>query len=96
MRHLLAAVVLLAASPASAFPAHVVSCHDGDTCRVETGQGVIKIRLAEIDAPEIDQPYGTAARDALCAMICGKRQRRAARHKLRPRRRAGQGRGAGH
>ena len=60
------------AVPAAAFPARVVSCHDGDTCRVETGQGVFKVRLAEIDAPEIDQPYGTEARDMLCKMICGR------------------------
>lgn len=60
------------AVPAAAFPARVQSCHDGDTCRVITGQGVIKVRLAEIDAPEIDQPYGTAARAVLCSMVCGR------------------------
>ena len=66
------AVALIVAKPAFAFPARVASCHDGDTCRLVTGQGVMKIRLAEIDTPEIDQPYGTAARDILCAMICGR------------------------
>ena len=30
------------------------------------------MRLAEIDAPEIDQPYGATARDVLCALICGR------------------------
>ena len=60
------------AIPAAAFPARVVSCHDGDTCRLETAQRVVKVRLAEIDAPEIDQPYGTEARDVLCRMVCGR------------------------
>ena len=60
------------AVPAAAFQARVASCHDGDTCRLETGEGVVKVRLAEIVAPEIDQPYGTQARDTLCAMICGR------------------------
>jgi micrococcal nuclease len=39
---------------------------------LETGQGVIKVRLAEIDASEIDQPYGTEARDVLCRRVCGR------------------------
>lgn len=57
------------AVPAAAFPAHVARCHEGDTCILDSG---VRVRLAEIDAPEIDQPYGTEARDVLCAMICGR------------------------
>ena len=72
MRHLSIAFILLTSTPAFAFSAHVASCHDGDTCRVVTGQGALKVRLAEIDAPEIDQPYGVEARDVLCSMICGR------------------------
>ena len=36
------------------------------------GSGTLKFRLAEIDAPEIDHPYGTQGRDTLYAMICGR------------------------
>ena len=72
MKHLLIALVLLTATPASAFSARVVSFHEGETCRDAAGQGVIKVRLAEIDPPEIDQPYGTEARDVLCAIVCSR------------------------
>ena len=63
-------VFFTSAVRAAAFPAHVLRCHDGDTCTVLTRQGVVKVRLAQVDAPEIDQPYGTQVRDVLCALIC--------------------------
>lgn len=86
-------LALLATVPTAAFPAHVVSCHDGDTCIAETGQETVRIRLAEIDRPEIDQRYGTADRDSLYAMVCGMgRQRRIARDQLRNDRRVDPGR----
>jgi micrococcal nuclease len=62
----------IAALPAQAFTDRVLSCHDGDTCRVDVGQGTIKVRLAEIAAPELDQPYGPRAQRALCDLICAK------------------------
>lgn len=70
MRAALVWLALVATTlPAAAFPAHVARCHDGDTCTLDTG---VRVRLAEIDAPEIDQPYGTAARDVLCSLVCGR------------------------
>lgn len=42
LKHLLAALFVLVPCSALAFPAHFVSCHDGDTCRLEIGQGIIK------------------------------------------------------
>ena len=54
------------------FPAHVLRCHDGDTCTVSTGQGTKRSRLADIHTPEIDQPYGTQARGTLCAIDRGR------------------------
>ena len=72
MNTALIAAFLLTASPAFAFSARVLRCHDGDTCTVDTGQGVLKIRLAEIDAPEIDQPYGIQAQRVICSMVCGR------------------------
>lgn len=40
----------------------VVSVHDGDTLTVLVGKQQIKVRLAEIDAPELGQPYGQRSR----------------------------------
>ena len=46
---------------------------DGDTltCLDETNQQQ-KIRLSDIDAPEIGQDYGKASREALAALVFGK------------------------
>jgi endonuclease YncB( thermonuclease family) len=51
----------------------VVGVHDGDTvtCLDESNQQQ-KVRLAEIDAPEIGQEYGKVSREALAAMVFGK------------------------
>jgi len=48
----------------SHFPARVVAVADGDTITVEPIQGGdrVRVRLQGIDAPEINQPYGQAAR----------------------------------
>ncbi|WP_338809039.1 thermonuclease family protein [Neisseria leonii] len=48
------------------YSATVESVHDGDTLRVRDENGRNhRIRLAYIDAPELQQAHGTAARDAL-------------------------------
>ncbi len=59
--------------------AKVMSCHDGDTCRVELSKALtIKIRLAGIDTPEMGdrqrkpQPFAIEARDFLSSQIVGK------------------------
>ena len=65
-------LLLLAPVSARAFSGRVSSCYDGDTRRVETGQGNVKVRLAGIDALEIDQPYGVEAHRVLCSKICGR------------------------
>lgn len=57
------------------FSAKVVAVLDGDTVLVlheAAGQragGLMKIRLAEIDAPEKQQPYGVASRSLLLKMV---------------------------
>jgi endonuclease YncB( thermonuclease family) len=57
-------VLLLCAAPASA--ARVIDCHDGDTCQVVLDDGqVADVRLYGVDAPELRQPGGEAARAAL-------------------------------
>lgn len=51
----------------------LVSVTDGDTFRADCGAGVVKIRIADIDAPERkDCPVEwAAARDSLARLITG-------------------------
>lgn len=49
----------------------VVSVHDGDTLTVLEGTTQIKVRLAEIDAPELKQAFGQRARQALGEKVFG-------------------------
>jgi len=51
----------------------VVGVHDGDTltCLDENNQQQ-KVRLAEIDAPELGQDFGKVSREALASMVFGK------------------------
>lgn len=51
----------------------VVGVADGDTLTVYNGQAQLRIRLAEIDAPEKDQPFGHRAKQSLSQM-CFKRK----------------------
>jgi len=54
-----------AQSPVSGY---VVGVHDGDTLTVlRADKTQIKVRLADIDAPELGQAFGTAAKRALAA-----------------------------
>jgi len=53
----------------------IVGITDGDTLRVKCDApnlGEIKVRLAEIDAPEKKQPYGQRAKVALSDLAFGK------------------------
>jgi endonuclease YncB( thermonuclease family) len=66
----------LSSPPSSVAAPHlwrVVGVQDGDTltCLDETNQQQ-KIRLSDIDAPEIGQDYGKASREALAALVFGK------------------------
>jgi len=51
----------------------VVHVTDGDTFDVKVQGVVMDFRLAEIDAPEHDQPYGKEARAELASLVAGKR-----------------------
>lgn len=57
----------------SAYPALVISVHDGDTIRVRRQDSEIeRIRLASIDAPELKQPMGLAARSLTEQLTLGR------------------------
>lgn len=61
---------------AAAFLATVISISDGDTLTVlNESKQQIKIRLAEIDAPEAKQPFGTRSKQSLSELCFGKKAR---------------------
>ena len=54
------------------FTAKVIAVLDGDTVLVRRASGLVKIRLAEIDAPEKVQTFGETSRQSLSDMVLGK------------------------
>lgn len=65
-RRLLIIALLSFALPALAdFTGNVTAVHDGDTITVSA----VRVRLVDIDAPELAQPGGAEARDALFALV---------------------------
>ena len=70
---LLAVLLFAPASFAGTIEGTVIAVADGDTFTIQTEDGQeVMIRLAEIDAPEGDQPYSIDSKAALAAMIDGK------------------------
>jgi micrococcal nuclease len=54
----------------------VVAVHDGDTIIVlDNARHQTKVRLAEIDAPELRQPYGDKSKRMLSALVFNKQVR---------------------
>ena len=49
-----------------------MSVHDGDTLTVLIEQRQVKVRLTEIDAPELRQPFGTKSKQSLSELCFGK------------------------
>jgi micrococcal nuclease len=65
----------MAATPGSAWTGRVTRVSDGDTLWVrpsEAGARPLKLRLVDVDAPEICQPWGLQAREALKRQVAGK------------------------
>ena len=50
----------------------VVGVHDGDTLTLRTINETLKVRLFGIDTPELGQPFGNNAKQALSQMVFGK------------------------
>lgn len=50
----------------------VIAVADGDTLTARCGQQQIKVRLAEIDAPEKKQPFGLRSKQSLSEMCFNK------------------------
>lgn len=52
--------------------ARVVAVQDGDTLTVLVDRRQLKVRLKDIDAPELGQPFGRNARQSLSDLCFGK------------------------
>lgn len=69
-KYVAACVLLLVAGIAHAdFSGVVVRIFDGDTVEVLVNQKPVRVRLAEIDAPEKAQAFGTRSRQTLAAAV---------------------------
>jgi len=72
MRTLLLFLLLCTAAWADTLSGRVVKVSDGDTITVLTAGNVpVKVRLAEIDAPENGQAFGKKAKEALAGLVAG-------------------------
>lgn len=65
----LLALALVSPALAGTITGRVVSIHDGDTLTVLVAKRQVTVRLADIDAPEAKQPFGTRSRQLL-ANLC--------------------------
>jgi len=54
------------------FSAKVIAVLDGDTVLIKRANGLVKIRMAEIDAPEKAQTFGETSKLSLSDMVLGK------------------------
>ena len=73
MRIVILFFILLLPAQVFAWPAQVISVHDGDSLHVvksSTGEKV-KIRVFGVDCPEIGQPFGDQARDLTRSIVEG-------------------------
>ena len=75
MRGVVGIVVLLCVHPPldaqQLLAGHVVAVHDGDTVSIRTSKTTLRVRLADIDCPEIGQPHGSQAKDFTSKLIFG-------------------------
>lgn len=70
---LLVAIPISFSARAGDYAGRVVRVLDGDTITIlALGKRQVKVRLAEIDAPEPEQPYGIDAKQVLSVLVSGK------------------------
>jgi len=62
----------LSCSARADFTGKVVAVADGDTLTVLVDRQQVKVHLAEIDAPELKQPFGLRSRQSLAELCFGK------------------------
>lgn len=62
---------LIDANSAALYKARVLRVLDGDSLVIQSRDRQVQVRLAGIDAPEYNQPYGQAARNALSTLVNG-------------------------
>jgi endonuclease YncB( thermonuclease family) len=67
----LAVAFFAVALPCFAYQTRVVGITDGDTLKVLHDHHEIRIRLAEIDAPEKRQPFGMRSKQSLSGLCYG-------------------------
>ena len=65
----------LAATSGPTLTGKVVVVHDGDTFTLQSGSSLYKVRLAEVDAPEMGQVFGQQARRFTEELALGRRVR---------------------
>lgn len=53
------------------FDGRVVKVHDGDTLTVLVDRTQVRVRLVDIDAPELHQAFGRRSRESLASMCAG-------------------------
>lgn len=61
----------LAAVPVGSLTGQVVAVHAGDTLTVQSGPSLYKVRLSDVDAPEMGQVFGKQARQFTEEMTLG-------------------------
>lgn len=67
-----AAMALSALSAHADFTGKVIRILDGDTLEVLVDRKPMRVRLAQIDAPEKSQPFGTRSRQRLAELAFGR------------------------
>jgi endonuclease YncB( thermonuclease family) len=63
----------LAAAPVHSLTGQVVAVHDGDTFTLQSRGSLYKVRLSDVDAPEMGQVFGKQARQFTEDRVLGRR-----------------------
>ena len=65
----------LTAAPGEILDGQVVAVHNGDTFTLQSGSSLYKVRLSDVDAPEMGQVFGKQARQFTRDRVLGHRVR---------------------